>query len=721
MAFVPSAVVGQSRARTTPSVSSAFLGRSAAPSVPARVARTTPSMIAVDASGVVQQTGDKFTDDCINAIRFLAIDGVEKAKSGHPGMPMGMAPAAYTLFKKYMKFNPKNPDFVNRDRFVLSCGHGSMLQYALLHLFGYDSVTIDDIKSFRQYGSCTPGHPENFETKGVEVTTGPLGQGICNAVGLAMAEAYTAAVYNKPDCKIVDNYTYVFNGDGCLMEGVSGEACSLAGHYGLGKLICFYDDNHISIDGHTDISFTEDVAKRYESYGWQVINVPNGNTDLAALEKAIEEAKACTDKPTMIKCTTIIGFGSPNKGDSHDCHGAALGGDEVAATREYLGWEHEPFDIPADVLSHYRSKIDEGAKVEAEWNATFATYKSKYPEEGAQFEKLVLNKELPDGYEEALVAAAKGIDSPLATRQISQIMLNALAPVCPNFIGGSADLAGSNLTIMKGFGDFQKATPEGRNLRFGVREHGMGAIVNGIGLSGYGIIPYCATFFVFTDYMRGSMRLSSLSKIGVISVMTHDSVFLGEDGPTHQPIEHLASYRVMPNHYMWRPADPIETAAAYAIGVSNRETPSTIALTRQKTTILENGSFEGAKKGGYVLSDNSSGTPDLILMGTGSETGLVVDAAEELRKSGKTVRAVSFPCLDLYEEQTDSYKESVLPASVPKSKRVAVEAASSYSWYKYADEFVCIDGFGISAPGDAKMYEHFGMTVENIVSKASAL
>lgn len=723
MAFVsPVALPAGARAPTAAaSSSSAFAGRSVNVAVAPIRAQTAPTMIAVDAAGKLKQTGDAFADDCINAIRFLSIDAVEAASSGHPGMPMGMAPAAYTLFKKYMTFNPKNPDFVNRDRFVLSCGHGSMLHYSLLYLFGYDSVNLEDIKQFRRYGSRTPGHPENFETKGVEVTTGPLGQGICNAVGLAMAEAHTAAVYNKPDCQLIDNYTYVINGDGCMMEGVSGEACSLAGHYGLGKLICFYDDNHISIDGHTDISFTEDVHKRYESYGWQVIDVPNGNTDLAALEKAIEQAKACTDKPTMIKCTTVIGFGSPNKGDSHDCHGAALGKDEVAATRDYLGWENEPFDIPSPVMDHYRTKIEEGAKAEADWNAKFADYKQKYPKDGAQFEKLVLNRELPEGFEAALVDAAKGITKPMATRGISEIMLNALAPVCPNFIGGSADLAGSNLTIMKGYGDFQKSTPEGRNLRFGVREHGMGAIVNGISASGYGLVPYCATFFVFTDYMRGAMRLSSLSKLGVISVMTHDSVFLGEDGPTHQPIEHLASFRAMPNHYMWRPSDPIETAAAYSVGFSNRETPCTIALTRQGTTILENGSLEGAKKGGYVLSDNSSGNPDIILMATGSEVSLIVDSAAELVKSGMTVRVISFPCLDLFEEQTEEYKESVLPAAVPRSQRLACEAASSYSWFKYADNFVCIDHFGISAKGDAKMYEHFGMTVENIVSKCKAM
>lgn len=596
-----------------------------------------------------------------------------------------------------------------------------MLIYALLYLFGYDSVNMDDIKQFRQFMSRTPGHPENFETRGVEVTTGPLGQGICNAVGIAMAEAHMAAVYNKPDCAIIDNYTYALMGDGCQMEGVSSEACSLAGHYGLGKLIALYDDNHISIDGHTDISFTEDVGPRFEAYGWQVINVPNGNTDTAALEKAIAEAKATTDKPTLIKVTTIIGFGSPNKADSHDSHGAALGGDEVAATREALGWKYDPFDVPENVVDHFREKIAVGAKLEADWNATFAAYKSKYPELGAQFESMVLKGEMPAGIDQALIAAAESVKDPKATRQLSQLMLNTIAPILPSFIGGSADLAGSNLTIIKGYGDFQKATPEGRNLRFGVREHGMGAIVNGIGLSGYNLFPYCATFFVFTDYMRGAMRLASLSRTGVINVMTHDSVFLGEDGPTHQPIEHLASFRAMPNHYMYRPSDPIETAAAYAVGLASRKTPTTIALTRQKTTILEGGSFEGAKKGMYVLSDNSSGTPDIVMIGTGSETGLVVDAAEELRKSGKTVRVISAPCVDRFEEQNDSYKESVLPASFPRSKVLVCEAGTSYGWHKYAGNFVCIDTFGISAPGDDKMKEHFGMTVANVAATAKSM
>lgn len=678
-------------------------------------------MVASKPASTLTQTGDQFVDDCINSIRFLAIDAVEKAKSGHPGMPMGMAPVSYVLWKKFMSFNPKNPNFFNRDRFVLSAGHGSMLLYALLYLFGYDSVSIDDIKQFRQYLSHTPGHPENFETAGVEVTTGPLGQGICNAVGIAMAEAHTAAIYNKPDVTLVDNYTYCIMGDGCHMEGVSGEACSLAGHYGLGKLIGIYDDNHISIDGSTDISFTEDVGKRFEAYGWQVINVPNGNTDVAALENAIHQAKACTDKPTLIKVSTIIGYGSPNKSDSKDSHGAALGTDEVAATRDYLGWKHEPFSVPQHVLDHYREKIAEGAAVEEKWNNTYATYKRKYPQLAEQFDKFVIRKELPENLEKALIDVALASEAK-STRQLSQIMLNTIAPLFPSFIGGSADLAGSNLTILKGYGDFQKATPEGRNLRFGVREHGMTAICNGIKLAGYGLKPFTATFFVFTDYARGAMRLSSLSRAGVINVTTHDSVFLGEDGPTHQPIEHLASFRAMPNHYMYRPADPIETAAAYAVALESDKTPTTLAMTRQKTCLLEGGSFDGAKKGMYVLSDNSANSiADYILIGTGSETELAQEAGKKMRASGKTVRVVSAPCVDIFEEQSEEYKNSVLPSSVPKSKRLVVEAGTSFGWARYAENFVCIDHFGISAPGNNDMKAHFGMTVENVFAKANEM
>lgn len=700
--------------------SSTFTPRS--PAVTRALSRPhVPKMVAAESKDTLKQTGDKFVDDCINSIRFLAVDAVEKAKSGHPGMPMGMAPTAYVLWKKFMNFNPKNPDFVNRDRFVLSAGHGSMLMYALLYLFGYDSVDISDIKLFRQFLSKTPGHPENFETKGIEVTTGPLGQGICNAVGIAMAEAHIAAVYNKSDAKIIDNYTYCIMGDGCLMEGMSGEACSLAGHLGLGKLIAIYDDNHISIDGHTDIAFTEDVGARFEAYGWQVINVPNGNTDIAGLEKAIEDAKACTDKPTMIKVTTIIGYGSPNKADSHDSHGSALGSEEVQATRDYLGWKYAPFEVPQEVLDHYREKIDEGAKLESDWNKDFETYKSKYPDLAKQFESLVLKGELPDDLEDALSQTALGIDSPKATRKLSETMLNVIASKLPSFIGGSADLAGSNLTMMKGYGDFLKATPDGRNLRFGVREHGMGAISNGIALSGYNLKPYCATFFVFTDYMRGSMRLASLSQAPVIFVTTHDSVFLGEDGPTHQPIEHLASFRAMPNHYMFRPADPIEVAAAYGVGLTSKSTPTTIALTRQATCILPGGQYDGAKKGMYVLSDNSSGDPDMILIGSGSETQLVCEAADELRKDGKSVRVVSAPCVDLFEEQDDDYKQSVLPDSVPISKRLVCEAGASFGWHKYAGNFVCIENFGLSAPGKDQMREYFGLTAHNVVAKAQKM
>ncbi|HEY9601873.1 MAG TPA: transketolase, partial [Allocoleopsis sp.] len=476
---------------------------------------------------------------CINSIRFLAIDAVQKANSGHPGLPMGAAPMAFVLWDRFMRINPKNPKWFNRDRFVLSAGHGCMLQYALMYLAGYDSVTLDDIKQFRQWGSKTPGHPENFETEGVEVTTGPLGQGICNGVGLAIAEAHLAAKFNKPDSKIVDHYTYVILGDGCNMEGVSGEACSLAGHLGLGKLIALYDDNHISIDGSTDIAFTEDVGKRFEAYGWHVLHVENGNDDLDAIQKAIEEAKAVTDKPSMIKVTTTIGYGSPNKSNTADVHGAALGLDEVKATRENLGWEYPEFEVPEDALKHFRKAVERGAQLEDEWNKTFADYKAKYAEDAAEFERLLSGK-LPEGWEQALPTYTPD-DKALATRKNSEIVLNALAKVLPELIGGSADLTHSNYTLLKGFGDFQKGHYENRNLRFGVREHGMGAICNGIALHGSGLIPYGATFLVFTDYMRAAIRLSALSLAGVIWVMTHDSIGLGEDGPTHQPIEHIAS------------------------------------------------------------------------------------------------------------------------------------------------------------------------------------
>ncbi|KFK37327.1 hypothetical protein AALP_AA4G242300 [Arabis alpina] len=665
-------------------------------------------------------TDSSLVDKSVNTIRFLAIDAVEKAKSGHPGLPMGCAPMSHILYDEIMRYNPKNPYWFNRDRFVLSAGHGCMLQYALLHLAGYDSVREEDLMSFRQWGSKTPGHPENFETPGVEVTTGPLGQGIANAVGLALAEKHLAARFNKPGNEIVDHYTYSILGDGCQMEGLSHEVCSLAGHWGLGKLIAFYDDNHISIDGDTEIAFTENVDKRFEALGWHVIWVKNGNTGYDEIRAAIREAKAVTDKPTLIKVTTTIGYGSPNKANSYSVHGAALGEKEVEATRSNLGWPYAPFQVPEDVKSHWSRHTPEGAAHEADWNAKFTAYEKMYPEEAAEL-KSIISGELPAGWEKALPTYTP--ESPGdATRNLSQQCLNALAKVVPGFLGGSADLASSNMTLLKSFGDFQKATPEERNLRFGVREHGMGAICNGIALHSPGFIPYCATFFVFTDYMRAAMRISALSEAGVIYVMTHDSIGLGEDGPTHQPVEHISSFRAMPNIMMFRPADGNETAGAYKIAVTKRNTPSVLALSRQKLPHLPGTSIENVEKGGYTISDNSTGNkPDVILIGTGSELEIAAQAAEVLRKEGKTVRVVSFVCWELFDEQSDAYKESVLPSDV--SARVSIEAGSTFGWGKIVGgkgKSIGIDSFGASAPA-GKLYKEFGITIEAMVEAAKSL
>ncbi|MCU0533308.1 MAG: transketolase [Hydrococcus sp. Prado102] len=652
---------------------------------------------------------------CINSIRFLAIDAVEKAKSGHPGLPMGAAPMAYVLWNRLMRYNPKNPKWFNRDRFVLSAGHGCMLQYALMYLTGYDSVTLDEIKNFRQWKSKTPGHPENFVTEGVEVTTGPLGQGIANGVGLAIAEAHLAGRFNKPDCQLVDHYTYVIVGDGCNMEGISGEACSLAGHLGLGKLIALYDDNHISIDGSTDIAFTEDVSKRFEAYGWHVQHVEDGNSDLDGIAKAIEAAKAVTDKPSLIKVTTTIGYGSPNKANTAGVHGAALGGDEVKATRENLGWEYEPFVVPDDALSHYRKAVEKGAQAESEWNETFAQYKSKYPQEAADFEQLIGGK-LPEGWEKSLPTYTPE-DKALATRKYSELTLNALAPVVTSLIGGSADLTHSNLTNLKVSGDFQKGHYENRNLRFGVREHAMGAICNGIALHASGLIPYGATFLVFTDYMRNAIRLSALSEARVIWVMTHDSIGLGEDGPTHQPVEHVASLRAIPNLIVIRPADGNETSGAYKVAIESTHAPTLLALSRQALPVLVGSSIENTAKGAYVLSD-SDGTPDIILIGTGSEVQLCVQAADVLRGEGKKVRVVSMPSWELFEQQDAAYKESVFPKSV--RKRLSVEAGTSMGWCRYTTDegaSISVDTFGTSAP-DKVVFEKYGFTVDNVVAKA---
>jgi transketolase (EC 2.2.1.1) len=516
----------------------------------------------------------------INTIRFLAVDAVQKANSGHPGLPMGAAPMAYVLWQQFMKFNPRNPKWVDRDRFVLSAGHGCMLQYALLHLTGFD-VSLEDIKQFRQWGSKTPGHPENFETPGVEVTTGPLGQGVGNAVGLAIAEAHLAARFNKPGYTIVDHYTYVILGDGCNMEGVASEAASLAGHLQLGKLIMLYDSNHISIDGRTEIAFTEDVGKRYEAYGWHVQKVEDGNHDLKGIAEAIQKAKEVTNKPSLIIVETTIGYGSPNKAGSESVHGAPLGPEEVKLTKQNLGWPLEPeFYIPDEVLAHFRQAIEKGAKAEAEWNERFAAYEKAYPEEAAEFKRIMAG-ELPVGWKEALAPIAEtGRES---TRNLSKLCLNALAKAVPELLGGSADLAHSNMTYLKGIPEFQAGSYEGRNFRFGVREHGMGAIANGMALHG-GLIPYDATFLIFTDYMRPAIRLSALSQVRVLHVMTHDSVALGEDGPTHQPIETLASLRAIPNLYVLRPADARETVGSYQVALEAKTTPSVLVFTRQRST-----------------------------------------------------------------------------------------------------------------------------------------
>ncbi|MFN6339182.1 MAG: transketolase [Cyanobacteriota bacterium] len=655
---------------------------------------------------------------CINSIRFLAVDAINKSNSGHPGLPMGCAPMAFALWDKVLRHNPKNPRWFNRDRFVLSAGHGCMLLYALLHLTGYDSVTMEDIKQFRQWGSKTPGHPETFETPGVEVTTGPLGQGISNAVGLAIAEAHLAARFNKPGHTLVDHYTYVLMGDGCNQEGVASEAASLAGHLGLGKLIALYDDNHITIDGNTGVSFTEDVLQRYEAYGWHVQHVPDGNTDVKAIVRALEAAKAVTDKPSLIKVTTTIGYGSPNKANTAGVHGAALGADEAELTRKALEWSYGAFEVPEEAYGHWRQAIQRGANSEGEWNATLTAYRQAHPAEAAEFERL-LRGELPEGWDATLPTFTPA-DKGLATRQHSYNALNAFGPKLPELIGGSADLTHANLTDIPGEASFQQGGEANRYLHFGVREHAMAAILNGIAYHNSGLIPYGGTFLVFAGYMIGAMRLSALSELGVIYVLTHDSIGLGEDGPTHQPVETLANLRAIPNLLVIRPGDGNETMGAYQVAVANRKRPTALALSRQAMPNQANSSPAAVAKGGYILED-SNGTPDLILIGTGTELDLCVKAAAELRGEGHNVRVVSMPCVELFEEQDASYRESVLPKAC--RKRVVVEASSSFGWHKFTGfegATVSIDRFGASAPGPLCM-EKFGFTVDNVVATAKSL
>lgn len=651
---------------------------------------------------------------CINAIRVLSADAIEKSKSGHPGLPLGAATMAYTLWSN-MNQNGKNPKWDNRDRFVLSAGHGSMLEYSLLHLFGY-GITVEDIKNFRQVGSLTPGHPEYGHTQGVEITTGPLGQGICNAVGMAIAEAHLAEKFNKPGYEVVNHNTYAIVGDGCLMEGISGEASSLAGTLGLGKLVVLYDSNNISIEGNTDIAFREDVAKRYEAYNWQVIKVNDGN-DIEAIENALEEAKKETTKPSMIIVKNQIGFGCPAKQGKASAHGEPLGAENVKAMKENLGWKQEDFYVPAQVYSNMDKYINAGVEKENSWNNLFERYKNEYPELAEEYSKW-MSGEIDS---ESLLNNEElwSFDKEMATRESSGIMINRLANLIPNLIGGSADLAPSNKTYMTGKGDFSAEDRSGRNLHFGVREHAMAAIANGMYAHG-GLKVFCATFFVFSDYMKGAMRLSSLMNLPVSYVLTHDSIGVGEDGPTHQPIEQLAALRSMPNMTVFRPADSKETAAAWYYAVTNGSTPTSLVLTRQKLPLYD-GCAKRALKGGYILKDSKKEIPDVILMASGSEVELIYKAADELAARGIDARVVSIPSFEIFNAQDEAYKESVLPNSV--RKRVAVEALTSFGWYQYVGldgRIISLDTFGASGNADA-LFKQFGFIVENVVNETMKL
>ncbi|ADT69306.1 transketolase [Pseudoalteromonas sp. SM9913] len=654
-----------------------------------------------------------------NAIRVLSMDAVQKAKSGHPGAPMGMADIAEVLWRDYLKHNPTNPEWADRDRFILSNGHGSMLIYSLLHLSGYD-LPLDEIKNFRQMHSKTPGHPEYGYAPGIETTTGPLGQGITNAVGMAIAEKALAAQFNREGHDIVDHHTYAFMGDGCLMEGISHEACSLAGTLGLGKLVAFWDDNGISIDGEVEGWFSDDTPARFKAYGWHVISDVDGH-DSDAVSAAIAEAKSVTDKPTLICCKTIIGYGSPNKSGSHDCHGAPLGDDEIKASREFLGWTGDAFEIPADIYAQWDNK-EKGQQLEASWDEKFAAYEKAYPELAAEYKRRT-HSELPADWAEksqAYIEELQANPANPASRKASQNALNAFGPLLPEFMGGSADLAGSNLTIWDGSKGLTADDASGNYIYYGVREFGMSAIMNGIALH-KGFIPYGATFLMFMEYARNAVRMAALMKQPSIYVYTHDSIGLGEDGPTHQPVEQIASMRLTPNLYNWRPCDQVESAIAWQQAIERKDGPTSLIFTRQglEQQVRDAQQLSDVKKGGYILS--CDGNPELILIATGSEVQLAQDSAKELRAQGKKVRVVSMPCTDAFEDQSHQYKESVLPASV--SRRVAIEAGIADYWYKYVGLNGAVVGmttFGESAPAN-ELFEFFGFTVENIVNKANAL
>ena len=647
-----------------------------------------------------------------SAIRALAMDAVQKANSGHPGMPMGMAEIAEVLWVHHLRHNPANPEWADRDRFVLSNGHGSMLIYALLHLTGYD-LPMDEIKRFRQLHSKTPGHPEYGYTPGVETTTGPLGQGITNAVGMALAEKILASEFNRPGYDIVNHYTYVFLGDGCLMEGISHESCSLAGTLGLGKLICFYDDNGISIDGHVEGWFTDDTPKRFESYGWHVVPDVNGH-DPVAIEAAIEEAKQVNDKPTMICCKTIIGMGSPNKANTHSVHGAALGDAEIEATRPHIGWHHAPFEIPEEIYSAWDGKA-KGKKLEDEWNEKFSEYAEKYKDEAAEFKRRIAG-DLPANWHSHVTSVINEVNAreeTIASRKASQNAIESLAPVLPELTGGSADLAGSNLTLWSGSKGIDKGDG-GNYIYYGVREFGMSAIMNGLSLHG-GIIPYGGTFLMFSEYARNALRMAALMKIRNLFVFTHDSIGLGEDGPTHQPVEQTATLRYIPNMDVWRPCDTVESTVSWVRSIERKTGPSALIFSRQNLPFQkrDDETIKLINKGGYILSDAANGKPQAIIIATGSEVALAMDAQKALANDDIHVRVVSMPCTNLFDRQDQSYKDSVLLKDV---KRVAVEAGVTDFWRKYVGlegAIVGIDTFGESAPA-GELFKHFGFTAENV-------
>jgi len=659
-------------------------------------------------------------DLCITTIRMLVADGVEKANSGHPGMPMGAAPMAYVLWTRFLRHNPHNPKWLDRDRFVLSAGHGSMLLYSLLHLTGYD-LSMDALKNFRQWGSKTPGHPEHDLACGIETTTGPLGQGFANGVGMAVSEAYLASRFNRPDHTNVDHYTFAIVSDGDLMEGVSHEAASLAGHLGLGKLIYLYDDNRISIEGSTDLAFTENRAARFEAYGWQVQQVKDGN-DLAAIEQAIISAKAESDRPSLIAVRTHIGYGSPNKQDTAGVHGEPLGAEEIQLTKQNLEWPPEPaFLIPDEVLDNFRQSVEKGETLESEWQQRFTAYEAAHPELAMEWRRW-MEGEMPKDWEKRILvfpADAKG----MATRAASGNVLNAVAAHLPNLIGGSADLAPSNKTLIKGENSFQARGYGGRNLHFGVREHAMGSIMNGMALHG-GLIPYGGTFLVFSDYMRPAIRLAALMQLKVIYVFTHDSIGLGEDGPTHQPIEHLSALRAIPNLTVIRPCDANETAIAWQHALRSQNGPFALVLSRQGLPTLDRTEFApatGLLKGAYVLRDTEKKDPDLILIATGSEVSLAVEAFSKLREKSVAVRVVSMPSWELFEMQPEEYRRQVLPAEV--KARIAIEAGCPQGWHRYVGErgaVIGIEHFGASAPYKL-IYKNFGLTVDRVVETANRM